>query len=80
MLKLLETEFPGPGALPARDDAARFLARFGASNQAVRNAWFPGQPSLFPTDCSGYPAAATPPPSAAEIAAVAARMAALAQG
>lgn len=76
LLKLLETEFPGPGARPARAEAARFLARFQASNQAVRDAWFPTRPSLFDADLSGYPEQPTPPPGPAEIAAVAARVAA----
>ena len=78
LLKALETEFPGPGMLPARAEAARFLTRFSASNQAVRDAWFPGLPSLFDPDLSAYPEQATPAPSGPEIGAVAARMAALA--
>ena len=80
LLKVLETEYPGPGARPARAEAARFLARFAASNQVVRDTWFADRPSLFDTDLSDYPEQATPPPSAAEIAALAERMALVAQG
>ena len=77
LLKLLETEFPGPGALPARAEAARFLARFAASNEAVREAWFPERETLFDFDLATYPEQPTPPPGGGEIAAVAASVARL---
>jgi hypothetical protein len=38
---------PGPGWKPAPAEAAAFLARYAAVNEATRRRWFPGRPSLF---------------------------------
>lgn len=38
---------PGPGWRPAPAEAAAFLARYAAVNEATRRRWFPARPSLF---------------------------------
>ncbi|MBU8546813.1 MULTISPECIES: tetratricopeptide repeat protein [Roseomonadaceae] len=38
---------PGRGWQPHPAEAAAFLARFASANEAVRQRWFPDQPSLF---------------------------------
>jgi tetratricopeptide (TPR) repeat protein len=55
---------PGRGWRPAPDQAAAFLARFEAVNEAVRQRWFPERPRLFADAPEAAPAAspATPPP------------------
>ncbi len=46
---------PGKGWRPPREEAAAFLARFAAGNEAVRRRWFPGRETLFTTDLAELP-------------------------
>jgi hypothetical protein len=50
----LNQQFPGPGLLPAREEARRFYDGFAASNALVSKRWFSGQ-ALFQEDFSHYP-------------------------
>ncbi len=52
--------FPGRGLRPSRAEAAAFQARFDASNEAARAAWFPDRATLFEPDLSRYPETADP--------------------
>ncbi len=54
----------GTGHLPARAAAAAFMARFDASNEAVRARWFPELPRLFDVRPDRYPEQATVPETA----------------
>ena len=56
----------GRGLRPARDAAARFMARFEKSNEALRRAWFPDRARLFP-DPPDWPEQADPPPGPAAL-------------
>lgn len=56
----LEDQFTGRGARPARADAEAFFARYEASNERVRQRYFPDRPALFSTDFSTYPAQEEP--------------------
>ncbi|HEV7266704.1 MAG TPA: tetratricopeptide repeat protein [Falsiroseomonas sp.] len=56
---------PGRGWKPAPTEAAAFLARFAAVNEAVRRRWFPDRPSLFaalPVEAGTPSATPTAPP------------------
>lgn len=46
---------PGPGWRPTRAEAAAFMARFAAANEAVRARYFPSRNTLFDEDCTGLP-------------------------
>ena len=63
LVKLLGRELVGPGRLPTRDEAQRFQAIFAASNERVRQRWFPDLPALFDGDFSLYPEQDEPAPS-----------------
>ena len=52
---------PGRGWQPHPAEAAAFLARFAEANEAVRQRWFPDQPSLF-SPITVPPDALPPPP------------------
>jgi hypothetical protein len=52
----LESLFPGPGSMPTRGDAERFLAAFEESNERVRSRWFADRNVLFERDFHAYPA------------------------
>lgn len=52
---------PGSGWKPGPAEAAAFLARFEAVNEAVRRRWFPDQASLF-APIPEPPGAGAPPP------------------
>lgn len=62
LVKLLSRELVGRGRLPTRDEAVRFQAIFGASNEQVRRRWFPELPALFNGDFSLYPDQDEPAP------------------
>jgi hypothetical protein len=47
--------FPGTGRLPSRAEVQAFLAMFAASNDRVRQRWFPDRQALFDDDLSRYP-------------------------
>jgi hypothetical protein len=51
----------GPWRLPPRAEAAAFMARFDASNEAVRATWFPALDRLFDIPLERYPEQAEPP-------------------
>jgi tetratricopeptide (TPR) repeat protein len=54
---------PGRGWRAAPADAAAFLARFAAVNEAVRTRWFPERPTLFaPPPAAGDAGPGGPPP------------------
>jgi hypothetical protein len=54
---------PGQGWRPDPGQAAAFLARFDAVNEAVRRRWFPDRPTLFaPPSAAPAAAPAGPPP------------------
>ena len=55
VLGALRQHFSGPGMRPKRSDAEAFLARFEASNEAVRQRFFPDRPTLFDGDFEQYP-------------------------
>jgi hypothetical protein len=46
---------PGQGWLPTRDEAALFMKRFEAGNEAVRKRYFPDRASLFADETSRFP-------------------------
>jgi tetratricopeptide (TPR) repeat protein len=60
---------PGRGWRADPAQAARFLARFEAVNEAVRRRWFPDRPSLFRDMPSAPPAAEAAPPNEIDAAA-----------
>lgn len=47
--------FPGDGILPGRADAEAFSQQFDASNEAVRERWFPFRERLFDISFDRYP-------------------------
>jgi hypothetical protein len=47
--------FAGRGWRPTRDEAAEFMARFTATNEQVRQRFFPNQQTLFDMDLSDLP-------------------------
>jgi hypothetical protein len=47
---------PGRGWRPTQDEAAAFMQRFAATNEAVRRRYFPQRASLFDMDFSDLPA------------------------
>jgi tetratricopeptide (TPR) repeat protein len=53
---------PGRGWRARPEDAAAFLARFEAVNEAVRRRWFPDRPRLFADAPAAEPAARPGPP------------------
>ncbi len=53
--KRVEADFTGRPRTVKREDAQAFLARFAASNEIVRERFFPERSSLFDTDFSMYP-------------------------
>jgi hypothetical protein len=57
---------PGTGWRPTQDEARKFVARFEATNEAVRRQWFPDRPTLFSTDYSHLPAEAPAPDKRAD--------------
>jgi tetratricopeptide (TPR) repeat protein len=59
---------PGPGWRPGPAEAAAFVARFAASNEAVRARWFPDRARLFSDEFADPGAAAAAAPSEAEAA------------
>ncbi len=65
LLDVLLGRFPGPGPLPTRAEVDAFLAGFGAANERVRLAHFPGRALLFDRDLSAYPEAVDPVTEAA---------------
>ncbi|MGG5820984.1 tetratricopeptide repeat protein [Falsiroseomonas sp. HW251] len=65
MIQAVDEALPGRGWKPPPAEAAAFLARFEAVNEAVRRRWFPDRPSLFsdpPRAEPGMLPPATPPP------------------
>ncbi|WP_372622039.1 tetratricopeptide repeat protein [Falsiroseomonas sp.] len=66
---------PGRGWKPGPAEAAAFLARFAAVNEAVRRRWFPDRPSLFAP--MAVPEGAAPAAAASPIDRAAALTAAL---
>lgn len=74
---LLNRDYIGKGAQPARADAEAFVAAASEGNEAVRRAYFPERPTLFREDFSSYPETEPAPPPAEVLLEVA--MAALAQ-
>jgi hypothetical protein len=46
---------PGSGWRPTQDEGRAFVAKFEATNEAVRKAWFPERSTLFSTDFSHLP-------------------------
>jgi hypothetical protein len=56
---------PGQGWLPTRDEAAAFMQRFAASNEAVRQRYFPERTSLFAADTAKFPVVQVEPDEAA---------------
>lgn len=62
---LLQAGAAGRGELPARAEAAAYVAAHAAPNEAVRARWFPSRASLFSDDFSHYPETAAPSPDAA---------------
>lgn len=72
LVRVLTANFQGQGGLPTRQAAVDFLAKFEASNERVREQWFPQRSKLFSDDMSMYPVLEDPPPPferAVEIAA-----------
>lgn len=62
---------PGPGWKPPPAEAAAFLARYAAVNEATRRRWFPDRPALFtdiPTAAPAEGPPAPPPPIDTEAA------------
>ena len=55
VLSALREHFSGSGLRPKRSDAEAFYARFQASNEAVRQRFFPDRPTLFDHDFDQYP-------------------------
>jgi hypothetical protein len=55
VLRALREHFSGPGLRPKRSDAEAFFARFEASNEAVRQRFFPERQTLFDDDFDQYP-------------------------
>ena len=51
----VSTGMPGQGWLPTRDEAASFMKRFEAGNEAIRQRYFPDRPSLFTDEASRFP-------------------------
>jgi hypothetical protein len=51
----IASEFPGAGRVPSRPEVREFLSRFAASNDRVRERWFPERKTLFDDDLSSYP-------------------------
>jgi hypothetical protein len=49
------SEFSGTGRLPAREDAIRFVSVFAASNERLRQRFFPERAALFSNDFASYP-------------------------
>lgn len=68
----LDRHCAGRGRRASRAQAAAFLARFAASNAAVRQDWFPDREWLFDPDLADWPEAAEPPPAWEEVLRVAA--------
>lgn len=68
----LEQRHPGQGRRPARAAVSAFLARFAASNEAVRRDFFPTRPALFDIDLSAFPQEPDPPPPTGAVLAIAA--------
>jgi hypothetical protein len=64
-VEALGRALPGPGWRPPAAEAAAFLARFAAVNEAVRRRWFPARPALFTEAPADGPAAEADPLSAA---------------
>lgn len=64
---LLSSRYAGPGLLPSRDEVIAFYAKVAASNERVRQRWFPDRPTLFSEDFSRYPETPAPPVSPAAI-------------
>ena len=57
---------PGKGWQPTRSEAMAFMERFAATNEAVRQTWFPNRESLFSTDFSALPETHVPPDPAGD--------------
>jgi len=53
--RALSKHFAGPGRLPSRAAAQRFMQAFEAGNDWVRATYFPERERLFATDFSRYP-------------------------
>jgi hypothetical protein len=51
----VSSAMPGQGWLPTRDEAALFMKRFEAGNEAVRKRYFPDRASLFADETSRFP-------------------------
>ena len=67
--------FPGRGVRPARDEVEAFYGQFRASNERVRQRFFPDRASLFDEDFSSYPEVEdSRGASATDFAAIAARL------
>ncbi|MEJ0046387.1 MAG: hypothetical protein WDN04_09895 [Rhodospirillales bacterium] len=49
--------YPGRGWQPSRTEAASFMARYEAGNEAVRGTWFPDRSRLFNADGADLPEA-----------------------
>jgi hypothetical protein len=56
----LERRFSGFGAVGLIDDAKAFQARFEASNERIRERYFPGRTRLFEEDWAVYEAHGSP--------------------
>jgi hypothetical protein len=65
---------PGNGWLPTQAEAERFLARFEATNDAVRARWFPSREHLFARDFSKLPQTEIPDDPAANFEAACAAL------
>jgi hypothetical protein len=55
LLRALEERFQGSGALPDRATAMALMKKSRASNERVRQRWFPERATLFKEDFSRYP-------------------------
>lgn len=61
MIEAVDAALPGRGWKPPPAEAAEFLARFDAVNEAVRRRWFPDRASLFSDPPRAEPGAAPSP-------------------
>lgn len=60
---ILNQTFTGKGMKPSRADALAFYETVRASNERVRQTWFPERETLFKEDFSSYPITAATPPA-----------------
>lgn len=60
---ILNQSYTGKGMKPSRADALSFYETVRASNERVRQAWFPDRETLFKEDFSSYPVVPAAPPT-----------------